>query len=371
MGQWPFGFPDITPPNLNQPTSANPQPTAVLGTGVFPPFVASSTPPANAGFAAQRDNRRPYVQVWNIGIEQTVGNAWLFSATYLGSKGTHLVITPVMNIAPTPGSGNPQSRAALPQFGPYEVTGDWGNSSYNSAQFKVQHRLASGLNFLASYTWSKSIDYQSAAHGSAQPGEGIQDGLNFRADRAVSDFDVPQNFVFSGVYELPFGEGKRFRVSQKMLNRYLLTGWRMDGIVSLHSGFPFNLYVPFDNANTGSGALGSSERPSLVGQLYPSGFQQSITQWFNTSALTVIPYTYGNLGRNVLRQDSFKNVDFSLSKQFLVTETQRLEFRSEFFNLFNHPNFGAPDGNYSDPTFGQVLSASNPRFIQFGLKYVF
>lgn len=371
MGQWPFGLPDITPPNLNQPTAANPVPTNVLGVNVFPPFAPSATPPANGGFAAARDNRRPYVQVWNVGIEQTVGNSWLFSATYLGSKGTHLVVTPVLNVAPAPGPGNAQAAAALPQFGPFEVTGDWGNSSYNSAQFKVQHRFAAGLNFLAAYTWSKSIDYESAAHGSAQPGEGIQNGLNFRADRAVSDFDLPQNFVFSGIYDLPFGVGKRFSIGQKFLNKYLLSGWKIDGILTLHSGFPFNLYVPYDNANTGSGTLGSTERPSLVGQLFPSGFHQSISEWFNTSAVSVIPYTYGNLGRNVLRQDSVKNLDFSIVKQFSVTEHQNLEFRGEFFNLFNHPNFSAPDGNYSDATFGQVLAASNPRFVQLGLKYIF
>jgi hypothetical protein len=129
--------------------------------------------------------------------------------------------------------------------------------------------------------------------------------------------------------------------------------------------------VPFDNANTGGGTLGSTERPSLIGQLNPSGFQKSLSEWFNTSAVTVIPFTYGNIGRNVLRQDSVKNVDFSIAKEFRVTEHQHIEFRGEFFNLFNHPNFAAPDGNYSDATFGQVLSASNPRFIQFGLKYLF
>lgn len=371
MGQWPFGFPDITPPTLNQPSAGSLTPSNVLGVSVFPPFVPSSTPPSNPGFAAARDNRRPYVQIWNTGIEQTIGSSWLFSATYLGSKGTHLVITPVINVASTPGPGNPQTRAALPQFAPLEVTGDWGNSSYNSAQLKIQRRVGAGLNFLTSYTWSKSIDYQSAAHGSAQPGEGIQNGLDFAADRAVSDFDLPQNLVFSAIYQLPFGEGRRFSVSQKFVNRYLLSGWTMDGILSLHSGFPFNIYIPFDNANTGGGTLGSQERPSLVGQLFPAGFQQSVSQWFNTSALTVVPYTYGNLGRNVMRQDSFKNVDFSIAKETYVTERQRIELRGEFFNLFNHPNFNAPDGNYSDPTFGQVLSAGNPRFIQLGVKYIF
>jgi hypothetical protein len=371
MGQWPFGFPFITPPNLNQPTTANPTPQSILGVGVFPPFVPGSEPPGSPGFAAARDNRRPYVQVWNLGIERSVGGDWLFSATYLGSKGTHMIVTPVVNIAPTPGPGNPGANVALPQFSPFEVTGAWGNSSYNAAQLKIQKRMGNGLSFLSSYTWSKSIDYQSAAHGSAQPGEGIQNGLNIRADRAVSDYDLRHNFVFSGIYELPFGEGKRFASSHAAVNRYLVTGWKVDGILSLHSGFPFNLYVPYDNANTGSGTLGSQERPSLVGQLYPSGFQQSITQWFNTSAIAAIPYTYGNLGRNAVRQDAFSNIDFSIAKETRVRENQHIDFRAEFFNLFNHPNFGAADGNISDATFGQVLSAANPRFIQFGLKYVF
>jgi hypothetical protein len=371
MGQWPFGFPDITPPSLNQPTAANPVPTNVLGVNVFPPFVPSSSPPPNPGFAAARDNRRPYVQIWDVGIEQTIGNAWLFSATYLGSKGTHMVITPVLNVASTPGPGVAQAKAALPQFAPFEVTGNWGNSSYNSAQLKIQRRFASGVNFLASYTWSKSIDYQSAAHGSAQPGTGIQNGLDFRADRAVSDFDVPQNFVFSGIYELPIGEGKRFNVHQKFLNRYILSGWTMDGILTAHTGFPVNISVPFDNANTGGGTLGSQERPSLVGALYPSGFHQTLSEWFNTSAVSAIPYTYGSLGRNALRQGNFTNIDFSLAKKTRVTESQYFELRGEFFNLFNHPNFGPPDGNISSPTFGQVLSADNPRFIQVGFKYVF
>jgi len=367
MGQWPFGFPFFTPPNLNQPTAANPVPQNVLGVNVFPPFVPGATPPSGPGFAAARDNRRPYVQVWDLGIEQSIGTAWLFSATYLGSKGTHMIITPEVNTAPTPGPGDAQSRVALPQFSPFEVTGAWGNSTYHSAQLKIQRRVGHGLNFLSSYTWSKSIDYQSAAHGSAQPGEGIQNGLNFRADRAVSDYDLTHNFVFSGIYELPFGEGKRFAPGNNQINRYLLTGWKIDGILSLHTGFPFNLFVPFDNANT----LGANQRPSLVGQLVPSGFNRTLSQWFNTSALAVIPYTFGNLGRNVVRQDSFKNIDYSIAKETTIKEAQRIDFRGEFFNLFNHPNFGPPDGNVSNPTFGQVLSAGNPRFIQFGLKYLF
>lgn len=215
------------------------------------------------------------------------------------------------------------------------------------------------------------MDYQSATHGSAQPGEGIQNGLNFRGDYAVSDFNVPQNFVFSTVYELPVGQGKRFLSGRGRLVDSLLGGWQVTGILTLHSGFPFGVYLPFDNANTGGGAFGSLERPSLVGSLFPAGFQQNVQHWFNTSALAAIPFEYGNLGRNVLTQDGVQNLDFGLFKHIKLTESKRIEFRAESFDLFNTPFFGAPDGNFSDTTFGQVLSAANPRFIQFGLKFVF
>lgn len=371
MGQWPFGFPDFTPPNLNQPSVANPLPQHVLGVSVFPPFVPTPNPPANPGFAVNRFNQRPMVQDWDLGIDKSFGNNWLLGVTYLGSKGTHIQISPTINIAPMPGPGNPQLRAALPQFAPFETTADWGNSSYEAAEVKMQRRFSQGLTFLASYTWSKSIDYQSATHGSAQPGEGIQNGLDFKADRAVSDYDIPQNLVFSSVYNLPIGAGSRYLNGGGWVSKYMLSGWQTTGILTLHSGFPFNIMVPFDNANTGSGTVGSVERPSLVGSLFPAGFQQSVQHWFNTSAVAAIPFTYGNLGRNVVRQDGVQNLDFGLFKYTKLTEHKSLEFRSEFFNLFNTPFFAPPDNNISDTTFGQLLSAGNPRFIQFGLKFVF
>jgi hypothetical protein len=373
MGQWPFGFGFFTPPNLNQPTVANPLPQNILGVNVFPPFVPSAEPPGSPGFAANRFNRRPYVQVWNLGVDKTLTNDWLVSVTYLGSKGTRIPVSPTLNIAPAPGLGVPQLRAALPQFAPFEVTAAWGNSSYEAGQVKVEKRFSKGLSFLAAYTFGKSIDYQSATHGSAQPGTGIQNGLNFRADRAVSDFDAPQNFVFSYVYDLPFGAGQRFGSGAEKVPRYLMSGWQINGIISLHSGFPVNIFIPFDNANTGSGTFGTTERPSINGSLLPQGFQQNIQHWFNTAALYLAPFgtAYGDLGRNAIRQDGLQNFDFGIVKRSKLTERTALEFRGEFFNFFNHPNFGPPDGNFSDLTFGQVLSAGNPRFIQFGLKLHF
>ena len=152
------------------------------------------------------------------------------------------------------------------------------------------------------------------------------------------------------------------------MSRYVFSGWRATDIASIHSGFPFNVTAPYDVANTGSSAY---QRPELVGQLFPAGFQQTLNEWFNKSALTVIPYTYGNMGRNIMRAPDARGDIFGLIKATRLTERANAEFRAEFFNLFNHPNFNGPNVKMTSASFGRVLSASDPRFIQFGLKLLF
>jgi hypothetical protein len=192
--------------------------------------------------------------------------------------------------------------------------------------------------------------------------------LDFKADRANSDYDLTHILALSSVYELPFGQGKRFANSPGWASRLLIGGWQVSGILSLNNGFPFYIIVPFDNANIGGGL----QRPTLTGPLVPSGFQQTPAHWFDTSNLTVVPYTFGNLGRNAMRQDGYKDFDLAAAKRFQISERKNLEFRAEAFNFFNHPNFAAPDGNFSDPTFGRVLGMNgSPRDIQFGLKLLF
>jgi hypothetical protein len=136
--------------------------------------------------------------------------------------------------------------------------------------------------------------------------------------------------------------------------------------VTANSGFPFSLLVPYDNANVGGGA----QRPTVIGDLLPSGFKQTPNAWFNVNAVTIVPYTFGNMSRNSLRQDGYANLDTGILKQFPITESRNLEFRTEFFNFLNHPNFGSPDTVVGSQTFGQVLKVvGSPRVIQFGLKF--
>lgn len=362
MGQWPNGFPDFTPTGLNAPTADSPVPQNILGVGVFPPFVPSPTPPSNPGFAVDPTKYlRPYMQQWNLGIDKSFKNNWLVSVAYLGNKGTHTPMLLSYNIANSPGPGDPQARARLPQIGVVLLPQNWGNSNYHALQVKVERKFSAGATLLVSYTHSKYITYMDSNSNETQ------NSLDFRADRAVSNYDLPDNLVVSYVYRLPLGSGSRFLSDRGWVSRHLLKGWEASGILSLRSGFPFNLYVPYDNANVGTGV----QKPTLVGELLPSGFHQDINHWFNTDAVTAIPYTFGNLGRNVLRADGAQNLDFGLSKAIELTESKRFEFRSEFFNLFNTPTLAAPDPWFSDPNFGQILGAGDPRLIQFGLKFIF
>jgi hypothetical protein len=364
VGLWPWGAGDFEG-DLNLPTGTQPAPTRILGTGIFPPFVFPNSPPYAPGYVARRQNRTPYVETWNLGIDQSYGNNWLVSVTYLGSSGTHLPVEFPTNTANAPGPGPLAPRQRLPQFAPMTIDCACTSSSFAAGEIKVEKRATSGLALLTSYTYSKSLDVSSTVHGTSQPYNGVQDSFNLRGSRGPSDFDLTHNFVTSVVYDLPFGKGKRFLNQQNAFSQAVLGGWQATTIVTVNSGFPFSLFVPYDNANVGGGA----QRPTVTGDLLPSGFKQTPNAWFNTKAVTVIPYTFGNLGRNALRQDGFKNVDTGILKQFPFSESKGLEFRTEFFNFFNHPNFGPPDPTVGDPTFGQLLTqVGNPRVMQFSLK---
>jgi hypothetical protein len=186
------------------------------------------------------------------------------------------------------------------------------------------------------------------------------------------------------VYQLPFGQGRHFAPNAGRALDAFVGGWNMSGIVSAFSGTPFTVTLPFDNANAGT-----TQRPNTVPgcQLVPSGFKQTISEYYNTSCFSLPdPYTFGNLSRNSLRGPDFRNFDFSLFKDFKLTESKRLQFRSEFFNILNRANFSPPGGSataafsslggavstqFGTPTFMQIFNAASARQIQFALKLVF
>jgi hypothetical protein len=178
---------------------------------------------------------------------------------------------------------------------------------------------------------------------------------------------VPHRFVASFSWELPF-----FKNASGVLQTELLRGWQVNGIFQLQSGRPFTVFDSSDPNIDGE----TSDRPNLVGNPYPQGFTRTVQQDFNIAAFARIPAgtnQFGNAGRNILRTRGFETFDLSLFKNFDITESLKLQFRAESFNLLNHPNFGPPVSDITSPDFGRILNTlpESERQLQFGLRLAF
>jgi hypothetical protein len=339
----------------------------------FPSFFPFALP--DSAQAIQRDLRTPYMQHWNLNLQQQLGRNRVLEVGYVGSKGTKLLSARDLN-QPLPSvlpPGLPFVPRPVPQFDEINTIESRASSNYHSLQARLQQRLSAGLAMLASYTWSKSIDDASNFFPSAGDPNFPQNSYDLRAERGRSNFDVAHRLSLSYVYDLPFGKGGTYVTDDGAWSK-ILTGWQTSGIVTLQTGRPFTVALlrEFDNSGTGISALGfgANDRPNLGGD--PSLDQRSPERWFNTSAFAFPPAgTFGNAGRNILDGPGFQNVNASLVKNTALSETFNLQFRAEFFNLFNHPNFNLPDNFLGSPSFGQITSAREPRHIQFGVKLLF
>jgi hypothetical protein len=351
-----------------------PMTSAVIGTTTNPPLAIPLTFSGSirldnainlgrpAGLAPQsiaHDFRNAYLQSWNFNVQRELLWNLAVLVGYVGSKGTHLISRrnlnqPVNGIRPFPTLS--QSSPILPgtSLGNVTEVESGGNSSYNALWIKGSQRLAHGLQFQASYTWSKSVDYNSFSTG------GIvgQDSYNLKNDRALSDFDARHRLVFNAIYDLPF-RGNR-----------LVEGWQLATIVQFQSGSPINVVTSNSTVN----GIGNTLRPDVTG---PITMIRSVEKWFDTSVFTAVP-RFGSLGRNVVIGPGFSNTDFAIIKNTKLHEAFRMQFRAEFFDLFNHPNFGAPGTVVGTPSFGQITSTRFPtgesgssRQIQFAVKITF
>ncbi|HEX8130756.1 MAG TPA: TonB-dependent receptor [Pyrinomonadaceae bacterium] len=328
-------------------------------------------PLPDTALAFQRDLRTAYMQHWNVNIQQQLGANRVLEIGYAGSKGTKLLTARDIN-QPRP-STLPFVLRPVPQFDDINLIESRGNSNYHSLQVRLQQRLTRGLAMLASYTYAKSIDDASNFFTSAGDPNFPQDSQNLRLERGRSNFDVRHRLSTSFSYELPFGRGRRF-LGDDGLATALVSGFQFNGIITLQSGRPFTvaLLSEIDNSNTGRSSLGfgANDRPNVVGD--PAAGNRTPERWFNTSAFVFPAFgTFGNAGRNILDGPGYQNFNASLLKNTRLSERFNLQLRLEAFNLFNHPNFNLPDNFLGSPTFGQILSAREPRHLQFGAKLLF
>jgi hypothetical protein len=309
----------------------------------------------------------PYYQTWNLAVQRSLPSAISLEIAYAGSKGTHLqgVIDP--NQDRVPGPGDVQARRPFPQFGGFTAISNIAGSNYNSLQVKAEKRATHGLYFLSAFTYSKAINDLPEICCAAPF---AQNSYDLAAERGRADFDQTLRWVLSFDYEVPFGrQGSRF--SSGVMDA-VLAGWHFGGIYTLASGFPFSPYINDDTSNTGTQGI---PRPNQLRNGNLPRSQRSPNLWFDVNAFAAPSgFAFGNAGRNVLIGPGQNVFDWSLRKEFSVTETQRLEFRAEFFNAFNHPNFAQPDNFIDDGpgSAGVITSLAIPmRQIQFGLKYNF
>ena len=243
-----------------------------------------------------------------------------------------------------------------------------GASNYNSGMVRLQKRLSGELSFQGSYSWSRALgNVDDAAVTSVGDNQLYQDAYNRRLDRGPNGIDVIHRFVWSSIYDLPLGRGRRHL--QRGPIAQVLGGWSIGSIVTLQSGGPFTVQMIADTTNAfAAGAL----RANVLRDPTLPASERSVGKWFATDAFQAPPpYTFGNAGRGILRSDGRTNFDFSVLKNFAFTERTSLQFRGQFFNTFNHPDFSPPAHVFGAPGFGSISAATDPRSIQFALRLGF
>ncbi|MCI0390197.1 MAG: TonB-dependent receptor [Acidobacteria bacterium] len=326
--------------------------------------------------------RTPYALQYNLNVQRELSSHTLAEIAYVGRRGLNASrpvninqVVAANSLAATVlglpvGSrpfDNPNVTAAA-RFANDIIQQQFnGQSTYHSLQLRVERRFAKGLSFLAGYTWSKSIDDISGIGTGAD--DRAQDSYNLRAQRAVSNFDITHRFTLSATYDLPFGKGRSFFSQALPVVSALISDWQVNSIMTWQSGLPFTVTVgSFDPV-----AQISNRRPDVISdprQNAPAGLS------FNPAAFVALPTgQLGNSGRNTLRGDRYYNTDISLIRQFplrALGDAGSLNFRAEFFNVFNHPNFSLPVSSLSSGAFGRfVNNATAPRIVQFALKATF
>jgi len=339
----------------------------------FPAEYGPSLPGRNATFTLpvsiygflQHDWHMPQLFAWNLSLEHQFGSSLLGRVVYSGNKGTYLASgalgfredNPAVYIPGASTTANTQSRRLNPNFGSIGLFSSDNDSHYNSLRVALEKRFDHGFSVQGNYTWSKMID-DFGSSGTTDP--------FFRGfDYGISNDDVPHVFNFSAVWQIP--NSPLHGVAGLVVN-----GWQLSSLANWRSGFPFSVVSGVDNSRSGVGY----DRADYIGgaaSLDPNrSHGQLIAEYFNVAAFHANALgTFGSSGKNILRGPGFFDTDLSLMKNFRVTERTSVQFRSEFFNLFNNVNFNQPQSSLNSASVGRITSAGDPRILQFALKLMF
>jgi len=301
----------------------------------------------------------PYLQQFGLGVQRQLTPNTLLDVSYFGTKGTHLLTQTNINQPPPTTLSTAAAVNLLRPFPAYGNITDYlssAASNYNALEVKLDKRLSHGLNALISYTYSKSLD--------DALGSNPQNANNVFAEYGNSVFDAHQRLVVSGLYRLPFGpDGQWVRNG---LESHIVEGWELSGILSVQTG---HYLTPVYSGNV-SNTYNSADRPNVIGSI--NSGPKTIKQWFNTAAFSK-PATgnFGNAGRDIILAPGYTDLDATLARSFPLPRESDLQFRAEFFNIFNHPNFDPPNVTADSAAFASISSAEAPRQIQLALRVSF
>ncbi|MGB2677108.1 MAG: TonB-dependent receptor [Candidatus Acidiferrum sp.] len=412
-GVGPFGNNSAT--TLIAPAGRNPQPNVST-------FFVNASGPTTADYTGYKPG---YVEQWNLDIQRELPGGFFADIAYAGAHGVHLqqystnvnqlpdsIMAQAATQCPTlpcgagavtiaqpfagtypfnfnlPGSlgagslNVAQMDRPYPQFGGLNLYGDpCCSSRYDSLQLTVTKRFKQGGTLLVAYTNSKLLSntdtLTSWLEGATNGGTGgVQDWNNLKGEYSLSSQDVPQRLIINYVLDLPFGHGKRFASDATGVKDKVIAGWGVDGVTTLARGFPLKITDSHGLLISSLGAGTGGIRPDVVQGCDKTGLRTTL-EWFNTACFVdPAPYTFGDEPRadQTLRQDGIINFDFAIFKRTYFGPDQKLnlEFRSEFFNLFNRNQYAAPGTALGAGNFGVVSGLANlPRIVQFGLKFSF
>jgi hypothetical protein len=310
-----------------------------------------------------------YAQHWGVSIQQQMPADFTLQVGY-NANNAHKILsrTYINNLIPG------TNRRPWPRFGKIDSKESAGNGTFNALQVSLKRRMTGSLMWQTEYMWSHAINDAAVGGGESAAPQNVNDR---RADKGDSQYDIRHTITTNMVWDLPFGAGRPFQ-TQGFASK-ILGGWELSGIHTARTGRPILVSVTRAARDLPDGNT-SNQRPNLVPgvPIYPEN--QTIHNWLNRAAFAVpAPGTWGNLGRYIARGPGVNQFDVSLQKSMGITETHRIAFRAEFFNLFNRPHFGLPAGNISSASaFGRITSPANrtvgtgtARQIQLMLRYIF
>ncbi len=327
---------------------------------------------ANTNVSFYEQNRRTgYAQHVNLGIQRMLPDNMMLEVNYTANLSRKLPNGGLNHNQVPPelmGPGNAQVRRPYPQFLNVTVlSAALAQNNYHSGNIKLEKRLSAGLAFLAGYTWAQAIGNADNVQGSLGDDQIWQDFYNRQLDRGPDSLDIRHRFTWSSTYDLPWGKGRRW-VQDGILS-HIIGGWKLGAIVQIQTGGPFTVTM---NSNGTNSFSAGAQRANVLSDPNLSTSERTVQRWFNTEAFEAPPaYTFGNAGRGIVRADGRQTIDLSIGKNFPFGESRFVQFRADFFNALNHPDFALPGRSLGGAGYGTIGSATPARTMQLGARIQF